>query len=349
MPTTIKFDPYAISHELELRMLDRYDPQNEHRWEPVPGKEFDSELVFNLAAQGGEWTQLRVAVEVTLAESELSRILPATADPVSDTILLVTVRCPRTLARSVVVLSSEEAGRWTGDVILHHSAVRGVVTLQPRLVRKTGIPDPKEVQPGMAEERHALIADGRHLKLIVDETEPPLSGALPIRWEDFRDSSNAWRAAHPSDIHYLDTSGHEPTVWLNSRYTSLKAALHSTTANGPEAILRHMGNALIAQSVWFQLFLASAAAVDRDPELGTVVGPSGWRGATLDALLPKLFPEHAQEDERLEELSAQLTSEAQVGSLVTRLGSAIQENLPTHRRVEDAIAAGERTNRQGSV
>lgn len=341
MPTTIKFDPYAFSHGVELRVIDRYDPGNEHYWEAI-AVENAAEQVLNLSARDHAWTQLRVELEATLSEAELVRVLPPTTDPVSDTALLVTVRCPATLARDVVVLEPRESGRWTGEVVLNHSEVRGVVTLQPRLVRRTEIPDPRQVPPGIAHERHAVIGDGRVVKLIVDASEPPITGGLAITWEDFRGSKNDWRANHPSDVHYLDTGGPEPTVWLNSRYTSLKAALHSTATNGPEATLRHLANALIAQSVWFQLFMVSSVAVEVDPEVGTVRKPGGWRGATLDTLLPKLFPEHSEEEDQLEELSTQLSSPEQVGSLVTRLGSAIQESLPTYRRIEDAIAASER-------
>src|SRR5690606_1397262 len=115
---------------------------------------------------------------------------------------------------------------------------------------------------------------------------------------------------------------------------------HGHESSGLEAVVRHLANGLIAQSVWLQMLVAAIGSVERNEEVGTVEARTAWAPAVLEAFLPRLFPEMSSDD-RLKEISARFQSPDQIRSLVTVLGSLVQGHLPTYKRVEDAIRAGE--------
>lgn len=347
MPTVVRFDPYRISSDLELRASDPFDPTQEDltfRWQVRGGPEDGLSLTFDLSGPDIPWKQLHINLNATLSRTELEAVLPRGVDldeAAAETRLLVSARCPAARYRHTVELEPRGIGSWTGGLHLRRDSVRNVVELHPVLVRRTHVPSGPGAQSEVALERGAVIAEGRAIRLIVDRSEPPLRGALNIQWEDFRESQHPWRQEHASDVYYLDLDGREPQVWLNSRYAALKAALHGREPHGPEAVVRHLANGLIAQAAWLQMAVAAVGAVEYDRDLGTLEVRSGWAPAVLESLLPRLFPE-LTDDDRLKEAAARFHSPDQVSSLVSALGTLVQENLPTYKRIEDAIAAAER-------
>jgi hypothetical protein len=185
-----------------------------------------------------------------------------------------------------------------------------------------------------------VIAEAPLLTFVLDERRRP-EGVLRIKWEDFRTSPNAWLAEHAADVFYLDPQGQHPTLWLNKRYEKLRAALKSRVLRGDEAVIRHLANAVLAQTVWAHLFIAALAGAEITEEDGGVDEPrEAWKQSVLRKLLPRAFPDIASDD-RLTNAVTQLRSPELVGSLISRLGSAIQDVVGTHVLIEKAIRAAE--------
>jgi hypothetical protein len=345
MPTVVRFDPYRISSDLELRIADPYDPTQEEldfRWNARPSED-ELSLTFDLSGSEIPWVELRMDLDATLARSELEEILPPGVEPAAvatEARLVVSARCPGSRFRTVVELEPEEPGTWKGNISLRRASVRNVVELYPMLVRRSNVPQ-TSAQPGVALNKGSIIAEGRPIRLIVDASEPPLRNALDIKWEDFRTSAHPWLKDHAADIFFLDVDRPEPRLWLNSRYAALKAALHGHQAAGPEAIVRHLANGLIAQAVWLQLLIGAIGSIETDEELGTVEYGNPWAKNILVSFLPRLLPELA-DDDRLREVSSRFRSASQAAALIAQLGTLVQEHVPTYRLVEDAIRAGER-------
>jgi hypothetical protein len=343
MPATFRFPPFVISDDLELHVSRFKDGDTGELVDfPISTLGDDGlELVYDLS--GSTWKSVVLDLQATLPIPALQDVLPATTDVKRDTVLTVSVICPATKVRKVVELESGKArGQWSGRLELRREWVRNVVTLVPRLVRRADVPQQVQTD-GLARRRHAIVAEGRGVKLRVDTTDSPFRGGLDVRWEDFRSSDDIWRRDHSNEIFSLslDTSTGEPILWLNARYTKLRAALHSKAEGGADAMLKKMAIALIGQATWYQFFLAAASEVRIDAEIEGVVQPGGWKGAVLAQLLPRLYSD-STESERPRRLAEDLRSEGAAGTLAMRLGSALQAQLGTTQLTIEAIRAGER-------
>lgn len=346
MPTTVLLYPHAVSRVLELRILDPWDPTQEKldfgRWFKPEAKD-ETQLTIDLSREDvPPWRSLHLTLEANLPPEELGNILPQASSAKDNTLLLVSVQCPGTMLRQVVGLSPVSDGRWRADFTLRRSDVRGTVRFRCRLVRRTEIPESVEANGiPVARHRAAVIAEARDISLAIDESHRPIGGSLKIRWEDFRRSANSWRRDHPADVFHLEPYGSEPTLWLNSRYEKLRAALHSRTTYGADAAVRYLGNALLAQTAWVQLFIASLGGAMKDETLDSVeLPPEGWKRGVISKFLPRMFPETPDSD-RLARALDELTSPDQIGSVVSLLGTAAQEVMTTYRHVEAAIRAAE--------
>lgn len=345
MPRTVKLTPYAFSNDLDLRPSDPYDPTQEELdlgFLMRPGEHEDEVLNLDLRNSDAPWRQLRVRLDASLAQSELQRILPSSSNVADDTLMVVSLRCSATKLRRAVVLEPVGDGRWRGDAMFRKDDVRNVVQFQPRLVRKTRIPSAgAEIQEGLAGDAGSIIAEGRNVMVSVDASPQPIQGGTRVTWEDFGQSSNPWRREHASDLFHLELDDSQPVLWLNRRYDSLHAALHGHASFGVDAVIRHMANLAIAQSVWFQLFIAAAHAIDADEESGSVEPPeSHWKRGVLSNYLTELFPNLSEED-RLRRLVDMRTAD-QISTLVSLAGTVTQRLVSASRLLGLAVRAGER-------
>lgn len=344
MPRTKHLYPYALSNQLNLRPSDPYDPDNEDlnlQWLLREDESDEDVQRLDLSRADAIWSRLHLKLEASLPASELRRVLPEPSRPGEDASLLVTIICSATRLREVVSLVFED-DHWTGEVVLRRQHVRGTVRLMPRLVRKTDLPTAGGDGVDAASEHAFLIAEGRTLDLVVDPTVRSLKGLLKITWEDFQESEHPWRKAHPTIVFDLDLDEPEPILYLNSRQTGFRAALHSKKVKGAAAVIRHLGNAVVAQTVWLQLFVGAVSGLDTNEETGEVQLPSeGWKQAVMRTLLAHVF-QNVPEDERLVRL-ADLRSGEQIGTLMSVLAAAAQEVTKTYSLIRSAERAADRT------
>lgn len=343
MPRSKTFFPYEHSSDLQLRPSDFFDPSQEElplelSERPSPAGEI---LEFDLTGEEKPWKRLEIEVRADIPENTLRSLLPENTDPEKETAVLVSTRCAATKYRGVVRLRSTDTAEWRGSTSVRREDVRSTVELHPLLVRTSSVPDADPEQLGVAVDTAAILAEGRGIRLNIDETNTLGQNGPKISWQDFRASDDTWKKDHSSDLFFLEPEGDEPTLWLNSSYSQLKEILHGTDERGVDAALRYMANGLLAQTVWIQLFLTAATAVEVDEEVGEVESPGGWKGDVLKKFLPRLFPNESSEDVRLRELVDMMRSPDRIGVLAARLGSVVQDVPDTPGLFQDAVRAAE--------
>ena len=133
-----------------------------------------------------------------------------------------------------------------------------------------------------------------------------------------------------------------PRLFLNARYSELREILNSEAAKGGEAAVRDLTAALIADSVWVQLAVVAASAVttgESDDSVG--VAGAEWKRQLLENLSPGLYPDEPSAQERMRRLAADLQEGTGAASLVSRIGTLVQDMIATHRVIEAAVRAHE--------
>lgn len=331
MPVTKSLYPYELSTELNLRPRSKpFDPTNEELDLGFSIREEESDeniQTLDLTNSTLPWQRLQIELQGSLPDSELQRILPPPSSATEDTSLIVSVICSETRLRRAVQLTYED-GSWAGSVTIFRDEARGAVRLIPRLVRTTDIPMGSESESPAATRSALVIAEGRSLNVRIDPPNRNVEGILKVTWENFPISQNTWMRQHEGDICYLDESDAQPTLYLNSHYADLKAALHSKASSGITAVVRHMGNALIAQTAWTQLFSNAAAGVDaEEDETELEASGGGWRSQLLRDLLQRAFPGH-ELSEQVRRLGG-LKADGGGGALTAVISSAAQNAAKT--------------------
>lgn len=341
MPVSKRLYPHEISSELSLRPKGKpYDPTDEELdlGFLIREEESDEEVqTLDLTGSGLGWRSLQIDLQAALPETELSRVLPSPSSPAEDAQLVVSVVCSETRMRRAVPFVFE-GDTWTGTVTIRRDEARGAVRLLPRLVRATDLPGASDGQTSYATRSTFIIAEGRSLNIRIDPPDRNLEGVLRVVWKNFADTDHDWMKLHPADLFYLAENEMPPTLYLNSHYSQFKAALHSRNKSGSTAAVRNLGNALVAEAVWQQLFASTAAGIDADAdeeELDDVV--EGWRKPVLKAFLQRAFPE-LELPEQLKRLRMHRTDNSG-GALPALVSSAAQNAAKTSTLIRRAAAA----------
>lgn len=340
MPVSKRLYPHEMSGELSLRPKGKpYDPADEDidLGFLIREEESDEDVqTLDLTGSTG-WQSLQIDLQGILPEAELTRVLPSPSQPAEDAALIVSVTCSDTRLRRAVPFAFED-GTWSGTVTIRRDEARGAVRLAPRLVRATDLPGSSQIDLSVATRNGFIIAEGRSLNVRVDPPNRNVEGVLRILWKNFTESEHDWMKQHSGDLLFLDENAAQPTLYLNSHYSQLKAALHSRAKTGPTAAVRHLGNALVAQSAWQQLFTSTAASVDPDADDEDIEDSvSGWRRPVLRAFLQRAFPE-VELGEQLKRLRM-YRSESQGGVLPAIVSSAAQNAAKTPALIKRASGA----------
>lgn len=344
--------PYEVSERLELRLTDFDDPVTGDAvsvrllGSALPNEDSSATGMTPAydATHGSPWRKLTFRLDVTLSAEELKRILPPTSDVGSDTSMLVQITCPSTRYRHGVRLRHSGSGQWSGHATVQRDDVRGSLTLRPQLVRVSSIPEVNDFP--YATREGALVASGESVALYVDSLPPSLASgigaSLVMVWEDFSNSEDPWRREHSDDVYHLEPFGSEPRLLLNSRYGQLREVLESTAKRGREAALRDIFGVLVAQPVWLQLCMTALTALEVDDDSGSVSTPSGWRGDLIAMILPRLYPEEPDAEERTRRAASESHEPDGAASLSSRLGTVVQGLMASYKTVELALRTFER-------
>jgi len=342
MPATKTLYPYETSYDLQLRPYDPFDPTRENVSFGWLDRGEDGDVQKMDLTGRSDWRKLTIQLDANLPGSEMKSVLTSISEWQDDTSLLVSVRCAATKFRRVVELTPGAPYTWSGDVTIRRGDVRSTVELVPLLVRATGIPT-SEGTPleGRAAQASSVIATGRALRLSIDPTNRSIRGALDIKWDAFAESDDPWRNQHRRDLFFLDPHGEEPCLWLNSSYYELKAMLDGKSTKGVDAALRHLTNGSIAQAVWMQLFMTAAGSTMETMEDEDPIPVEGWKKDVLTKFLPRLFPDEQTDEDRVQRLREMFGSPDQMATLMSLLGTAVQEIVDTGSLFEDAVRAVE--------
>jgi hypothetical protein len=353
MSKAVQLYPHAVSGQVELRLHDFDDP--------VAGRKVDVFEVGRVAededgaapdridgydvSATSAWRKLSFRLTADLPTEEIQRILPPTSSVNTDTTMVVLLTCASTKFRHGVRLKHVGDGTWSGTAAIQRDDVKGIVTLRPQLVRSTGIPAAEDLP--FATTAGALVAVGEPITLFVD-VEPNggralLQSTVIIAWEDFANSEHAWRREHTDDVFHLEPFGGDPRLYLNSRYAQLREIMEYDAKRGPEAVLRDMSASMIAQPVLTQLTTVAIFSLELDEDSGSVQIPTGWRGDLLASVLPRLYPEEPSEEDRLQRAARELRESDSAASLLSRLGSVVQEVTASYKTIEAAVRTYEST------
>jgi hypothetical protein len=343
----VQLYPHAFSGLLGLRLDDFDDPEMDGQIEVVDLRrtdgaaemdEADEPYGYDAFSKAGNWKKLTCRLSVSLRVDELAQILPATSDLQVDAALFVLVTCPATKFRHGVRLATPttdgDSTRWKGYLTITREDVRGAVSLKPQLVRLTSIPLTEEIPFGT--QAGTLIGAGPAVQLYVDLTPRLLHSTVITTWDDFGNSNDIWRREHPEDIYHLEPFG-EPRLYLNSRYTQLRAILDSAARRGPEAALRDLIAAMIAQTVHAQLLTTALMSLEIDEDSGSVTVPAGWRADLLSSALGRLYPEEADDEERRRRAAHEVREADAAASIQSRVGSVVQAMITSYRTLESSI------------
>lgn len=356
MSKAVQLYPHAVSGGLHLRLSDFDDPvtgetvavrdlgrsdAEEEEGLPASAKGYDAS-----PANSRKWSKLTFKLTATLPTDDIAKIVPDTSDLSADTSLIVLLTCPSTKLRHGICLNHAERGLWTGYGVVQREDVRSIVWLRPQLLRVTGIPT-DEALP-YATKAGSMIAFGEGVPVYIDPTPRLLNSTVVTMWEDFANSDDVWRREHPDDVFHLEPFV-DPRLYLNSRYSQLREVLESSAKRGPDAALRDLTATLIAQPVLTQLATASLAALEPDEDSNSVSVPNGWRGDLVASVLPRLYPEEVDEEERARRAAREIRDADGAASIQSRLGTVIQEMVASFRVVETAIRTYESAREREEV
>jgi hypothetical protein len=345
MSKPVQLYPFEVSTQIGLVLSDFDDPatgavvevreigRDQEEDESEPG----TRSIGGYDASSGQWKKLTFRITAHLPGAERTRILPETSSLETDTSLIVLMTCPSTKFRHGVHLELMKEGVWAGVATIQRLDVKGAVTLRAQLVRATGIPATEDLP--FATQAGTVIALGDAITLQVDRTAAGVSqhSTVVMSWEDFANSDHAWRREHSDDVFHLEPFASEPRLYLNSRYAQLREIMESDAKRGPLAVLRDMAATMVAQPALLQLATAAVTSLELDPDSGSVSTPSGWRADLLASVLPRLYPEEASEEDRVRRAVQEIRESDGAASLLSRLGSVVQDMIASYKTVEAAV------------
>jgi hypothetical protein len=339
----VRISPFAVSDGIQLSLSDFDDPVSGRPVSSVTRGALGGDgepTVYDVSAEP-PWRKLTLGLTANVSETELRRVLPPGLASKHDVSLVVSIACPSTKFRHGATLGAKSAGTWAGHLTLSREDLRGVVSLRPLLVLTPRSSKPL-LEAGYAHRGGSVIGRGDTLQLMVDASAlSPTQALVTTVWEDFSSSENSWRREHSNSLFHLEPYSDRPRLFLNARYSELREILNSEAERGAEAAVRDLTAALIADSVWVQLAVvaASAATIEEDDSV-TITGAE-WKRLLVENLLPALYPDEANAAERLRRLGADLHEGTGAESLLSRIGTVVQEMVATHRVVEAAVRAHE--------
>ena len=293
----MRFFPHptmAASSHLRIHqlMVDGYRPS---------GNLVDNESrTVDLTATGSDdWRSSTFGVVLNAPADELDTV----REEASDIRAGLRIECRRTNYRSTIELepSQTDDAVWLGEGELFRAFCAGRVDVQAEFSGSRG------------DVEQLLLGQSDIWAIYVDQTEAlPRRGMLRFVWIDFTgDEAPSPVQKFGNEIYYADLENTDgPVVYLNSSI----GGLHDLLADRQnrdiwEQALHDTQRQAIAAPIWMGLFVAAAAAVEKDEETGEVESPpERWQVDVLKTLLPRMY-ETASDSERLSLLHDAVHSE----------------------------------------
>lgn len=223
-----------------------------------------------------DWRTATLVVKVRLPLRELE------AGPWKNLDCAVVLFERRTRVRFHVPLKSVGADTWTGEVVLRREHHTSRAQLTAEVTATVGGVDGRLIGRSEAPWTVDLLA-----------STPTKKDSIRTVWADFGEEGAAHLELFRSDPWCVDTTGEEPTLYLNKRFEGLETVLRSGGAADRPA--QNVLASQIAQEVWTVLFTSAVRGITRDDQ-GRPEWPGGWQESTLKKMLPDVLPDHSPND-----------------------------------------------------
>ncbi len=335
-----QLSPYALSTALELRLENIEDTVDETISIQFEETGEDSEGMQRLDLRSNQWSGLIVTLQARIDPTHLDQILEGGPASVQETRMLVSVRCPGTKLRRSMVLEPTEPGVWAGDVSIDRRDVRSRLEFHPLLYRLMERPAIEPPLKALGLHRHALLATGQPVSMVIDDVDRNFGGPIKIKWTDFSSSKNPWLEKHKQTLYYFEYDDNDPILWLNQRNHGLRAVLFERTDDTVDSGLRRLMSGWLAEVVWLQMFQAAMGSLDAESEDEIHILPPGWRGNVLRKFLIHLFPEQGLH-RSIEALKTAKTSADQYGALMGKASTVVQRIVGSEKLFSGAVRAAE--------
>jgi hypothetical protein len=240
-----------------------------------------------------DWDHLSLTLQLRAPSEVLSDVLVSSEIETPPVEFLVAIRCDSTFHRTGVTGSAQlQEGDLRGeiDLELERRDFRGTIELTPYLIRTS---DAETSEPGVAAKMGSRLASARAWEIRVDPKSRSKTQHLDINFVRF--SQQKRFRDYKDRLYWLSADAETPILWLNQDHAKVARALNSEGTVGVAARIRDVFFDLIASSVWVQLFVRAASAIDENGET-----TFEWHDGVLEELLPELFPEMDRESRRLE-------------------------------------------------
>lgn len=318
----MRFFPYptmAASAHLRIHNL----VVDEHR-PPIDPVDIEARTVDLIAAGSDDWQSATFRVVFSAPVDELDKV----REEATELRVGLSIECRRTNHRATFELmqSPTDDATWIGRGELLRTFCAGRVDVRAKLSGSRG------------DVMHLLLGQSDAWSFYVDRAEaPPRRGLLRFVWIDF--TSN--EAPPPvrrfaNEIYYADLENPDgPLVYLNSSIDGLFDLLADRQNRDTwEQALHETQRQAIAAPIWMGLFVAAAAAIEKDDETGEPEAPhERWQGDVLRTLLPQMYRE-ASDSERLSLLHDAFHSEEGAKGLsgLAQAATAVQLRSATSLR-----------------
>ena len=244
-----------------------------------------------LGAESEDWRSTTFSAVVTAPPDELERVRKEAAELKVG----LSVECRRTNHRTTFELTQSQTDDavWLGTGELSRTFCAGRVDVRAEI---------SGLRTGAQE---LLLGRSDTWAFYVDRTEsPPRRGLLKFVWTDFTsDEAPAPIRRFANEIYYADIENVAgPLVYLNSSIDGLQDVLADRTNREIwEQALHDTQRQAIAAPIWMGLFLAAAAAIEKEDPGDPEFPAEKWQADVLRTLLPSMYPD-ASDSERLGQL-----------------------------------------------
>ena len=264
-----------------------------------------------------EWTTASLTVEVSIDDDTLDHVFPSVGS--HDGALIVTEYCPSTHGRSVkpIAIGDFDSGEHEGEVEIERESFRGLVSLEPQLLRNSH----RSVDDEYASESGRILANGARCDVYIDEPKLTLSGDLPVIPAKFSEDGNPGKEGLEwyVDVRDADT----PKLWVNKDYPTVVNAINSIenpTKQGitGRVVLNHLAVSMLTQ---FTIKAASHAVTQNEIQYE-------WQQTLLTDICSDYFT-----DGTVEEFKESLQIEA-ISTTMNKIETIYQRRRAPHEDVK---------------
>lgn len=312
--------PYEVlSRDLDLKLrsveFDWIDEQDHLQQEPVSERSinYDNCEIFLWAEENDIWDSITLSIAVEIPESEIPKV-----DEYKDELNVVAVaNCSKSNLRQTWELKKSRVDlRWTGRITLDKIQYFGTVEFQCLMTKKA-----------LGRESR-FTAESPPWKIHFDESQsPPIHGAIPIKWINFKETEEPAFRKYANETHYLAIHEAEPTLYLNSGFEGLPDLFsEDPRPRGLHLALYETVSSSIAKSVWLALFQTAVIGIRKDEDDEEYDWPENpWEKDVLQQLLPHIY-EDLGEEAALRKAGQEVAS-GELGSLESEALAVINKKI----------------------